>query len=342
MLKKRILTLLFVGLLSSLALFFEGCKKTDEVVVTVNGVSVRETEFQLAMSHLRSEVVLHFSQEYAETDFSDAFWKKEYGENKETPIQVLKEKAAAELTEKHIVLSFAKNRGLIAEDDFEYIQKNHQKENASREEQLKNGETIYGVTKFELWDYYDWYVSNCMVQLRNRELQNISEEDVKKYYDENKEEIFTTDAVLQCREYEIPLEAYGEEAEVMAQNIYAELEKGVAFDKAGSAYGLQAKEKSYHMSAEKGLSVMLPQLLECLQQLEVGEIQLVAEQASYYVLTLDRKEATEYKTVEQAAGQIKTLIAKERVATEVEEMLYAAKVEKLDKYHEIDISMTRE
>ncbi|MGN0533925.1 MAG: hypothetical protein ACI4IK_06135 [Eubacterium sp.] len=95
-------------------------------------------------------------------------------------------------------LIFAKRLGLIDDDSLEAVQERCEKENAKRQEQLKNGETVYGLTNFSFTAYLQHELTQFKLDFASEKdgtekyysYREISKKDTKSFYKSNKD-LFT-------------------------------------------------------------------------------------------------------------------------------------------------------
>lgn len=95
-------------------------------------------------------------------------------------------------------LIFAKRLGLIDDDSLEAVQERCEKENAKRQEQLKNGETVYGLTHFSFTAYLQHELTQFKLDFASEKdgiekhysYREISKKDTKSFYKSNKD-LFT-------------------------------------------------------------------------------------------------------------------------------------------------------
>lgn len=95
-------------------------------------------------------------------------------------------------------LIFAKRLGLIDDDSLEAVQERCENENAKRQEQLKNGETVYGLTHFSFTAYLQHELTKFKLDFtserdgieKHYSYRDITKKDTKSFYKSNKD-LFT-------------------------------------------------------------------------------------------------------------------------------------------------------
>ena len=331
---KRVLSLVLLCMITMLV----GCQNEGKkVVLQIDDISISETEFQMAMSKNRTDVILYFGETYGETQFDENFWTNVYGKNNEKPIDVLKQKAVDEITRNLAVLLSAKEAGIISSVSYEDILEMYTQENEARKESVDKGEVIYGVTTFEFRDYYDWLLSNCKMQLRNQLSEKITEQEIRDYYEQEKESIARVPSVLTCKQYFIPMEEDREKALENAENLFNEINAGKTFEIAGKNIGLISTEEKYDLSTGRGMSVMYPQLFEALSTIGLDEVKIVEEAAGYYIIRLESVDKAQYESVEKVATKIVSLLAQEKLDNQLTQKSSDMKVIKKKTFDKIQI-----
>lgn len=319
MIKKIVISILMFNLLFLIA----GCS-SNETVAYLGEKEISKKEFSFATDVCKSETILYFTSKYNVSSYSsDDFWETEFGENKETPIKVLKDKALKYLSDSHAVFSLCEQEGIIEDGSFENIEKMYLKENEKRENNESN-EIIYGVTSFDFASYYDWLLSNCKLELEKVEQGKISTEDIRVYYDKNKDKIAAKPLVYACEQYKIDYN------EVIFNKINLLIENKTEFEKIGVEIGAEAENVSYNMGNEKALSVETPNLLTELKKSNVDEIRVSVDANIIYILNIKEISDLEYEEIDSVSSKIKALIAKDRLENRIEKTKKNNKIKKTD------------
>lgn len=319
MIKKIVISILMFNLLFLIA----GCS-SNETVAYFGEKEISKKEFSFATDVCKSETILYFTSKYNVSSYSsDDFWETEFGENKETPIKVLKDKALKYLSDSHAVFSLCEQEGIIEDGSFENIEKMYLKENEKRENNESN-EIIYGVTSFDFASYYDWLLSNCKLELEKVEQGKISTEDIRVYYDKNKDKIAVKPLVYACEQYKIDYN------EVIFNKINLLIENKTEFEKIGVEIGAEAEKVSYNMGNEKALSVETPNLLTELKKSNVDEIRVSVDANIIYILNIKEISDLEYEEIDSVSSKIKALIAKDRLENRIEKTKKNNKIKKTD------------
>lgn len=318
MIKKIIITMFILNLLFLTA----GCSgNLSNNAAIIDGQDITIEEFSFAANVCKSETILYFSNKYNVSDVSsNDFWNGTFGENKEKPIDVLKENALDFLKYSHTIFYLAKEQGIIGDCSFETIKEMYNEENEHR----KGDDIVYGVTGFDFSSYYDWLLSNFELQLENIEEGSISQGDIENYYELNKDRIALKPVEYICNQYKL------EYSKHVFERIQGLLDNNSGFEEIGYEFDVRSDETSYDMSNEKAISVMTPNLLSALKGSEVGDIISVVDSNVIYVLEVYNKSEPQYEQISAVSSKIKTIIAKEKIDKIIEKKIADIEVQKTE------------
>lgn len=183
--KKRILAaVVLIGISVMIGYGSQGKNGFEEnEIVKINGLPVCREEFSLVMEENRLQYERELAEEFqipqdieAEQYFSgeDDYWRKIVDKNVEKLCRI------------KVQQKLAQDRGLAEVFKWEVFLKQLEEENILREEKVKNGEVIYGLTNFGKEEFYTYQVDAMVNKLRNDILQEkggeITKEEILKYY----------------------------------------------------------------------------------------------------------------------------------------------------------------
>lgn len=194
-----------------------GMVGSNNLALTIEEEKVLEEEFLRAMSSEKYDVTQYFFRKYgAEVD--GEFWVKEYGG--ESPYKMLTDSTLDSLALEHAVYEIAKEKGYLDTVGYSDLLKRFEMENKDRAEKVEKGEPVYGLAEFSL-DLFLEYEANALEKLYTNDLvnegMNISEEEGKKYYEENKDKLFVKNDDIEIEFIKIYYASLGlEESEVSA------------------------------------------------------------------------------------------------------------------------------
>lgn len=313
----------------NLLFLIAGCSG-NKTVAYFGKNEISNREFSFATDVCKSETILYFTSKYNVSSFSnDDFWQTEFGEGKETPVEVLKDKALKFLSDSHAVFSLCEQEGIIEDGSFNNIEKMYKEENEKRENNESN-EIIYGVTSFDFASYYDWFLSNCRLELEKVAQGKISAEEIKSYYDEYKDKIAAKPFVYLCEQYKFDY------SDILFNKLNVLINNETEFEKIGSEIGGEFSEVSYNMSNEKAISVETPNLLTNLKKSNVGEVIISVDANIIYVLNIKEKSELQYEEISTVSSKIKSLIAKDIIDSKIEKTKNENKIKKTDWLNQCD------
>ena len=306
------------ALLAAVLTFIACSCKGSDIVMTIGKTNVGKEEFQMVMSALRNEVIVYYSENHNETDFSESFWNRKYGSKEKTPIELLREKTCDKIKENHAILKMAKDKNIIPDDSYEYIRKAFNSENSSRSDKYGSNQTIYGVTRFSMEDYYDYVISNCSVELRNIAMKDLSDSEISEYYEKNKDEMFCKPYAFECEQ--VFLEGYSDSDEIKAaaKRIVKSAENGADFKSTVSSEKMTLTTEEYDMSLIRTLSIRFPAITEALGSMNKGDVRVVEEAPDAYILKVISKSEKAYIPLGEISENVKTYAALEKFDSAVE------------------------
>ncbi|MDG0808867.1 hypothetical protein [Cohnella rhizosphaerae] len=136
---------------------------TAAIPLRIDGEPVEAAEYMLLLDNERAPTIAEYGERYGiEADSGASFWTTVL--DGATPLDTAKRRALAQLTRIKVQQREAVSYGLLGSDSYASFLKRLEKENARRERLVATGGIVYGPTKYDLADYYDYSMSN----LRNR------------------------------------------------------------------------------------------------------------------------------------------------------------------------------
>lgn len=298
-----------VGLSALLITTACGTPKKEGVAATVNGVDITQEEFVKNYASQRNYYTLSAGSESYLTEKSPQDPSK-------TMDQVIKESVLNDLIDMEILKQDAEKLGIKAEDSEIDKELNTVKEQMGGQEAFNEQLKQMGSNEA----YYREYFTNLNImkqyyKVKEKEFK-ASEDEIKKYYDEHKDEYFTADAA------HILVKDVNE-----ANLIKKELSKGADFAQI-------AKEKSTDKgSAEKGgelgefsNGMMVKEFEDVVKTIKVGEISdPVESQFGFHIIKLNR---FENKKLEEVKETIESAVTQQKYKDYLDNLKKEAKVEK--------------
>lgn len=305
-----------------------GCSnsaKDDEVIATVNGEDITVGYYK---------TTLNLQKQAVESMYGAEIWEQEI-EDGTTFEEQFKKDLLGQVTDIYAIYDEAKKEKLIGSEDEITKSFDAMKEKISQDKEYEKNLKNIGVN--------DEYIKNQQAQdiaikkyQENFEKNNtVSDEEAKKYYDENKDDFYVDEVqashilISTKDENDKPLsEAKKKEAKEKAEKLLKQVKDGGDFAKL-------AKENSSCPSSEKGGDLgyfgrgeMVPAFDEVAFKLKKGEIsEIVETDFGYHIIKLtDKKEGT--TPFEEVRDSIKTELLKEKFNKNVEEIVKKSKIEK--------------
>ncbi|EGY79786.1 peptidylprolyl isomerase [Peptoniphilus indolicus] len=298
-----------VGLSALLITTACGTPKKEGVAATVNGVDITQEEFVKNYASQRNYYTLSAGSESYLTEKSPQDPSK-------TMDQVIKESVLNDLIDMEILKQDAEKLGIKAEEAEIDKELNTVKEQMGGQEAFNEQLKQMGSNEA----YYRKYFTNLNImkqyyKVKEKEFK-ASEDEIKKYYDEHKDEYFTADAA------HILVKDVNE-----ANLIKKELSKGADFAQI-------AKEKSTDKgSAEKGgelgefsNGMMVKEFEDVVKSIKVGEISdPVESQFGFHIIKLNK---FENKKLEEVKEIIESAVTQQKYKDHLDNLKKEAKIEK--------------
>lgn len=298
-----------VGLSALLITTACGTPKKEGVAATVNGVDITQEEFVKNYASQRNYYTLSAGSESYLTEKSPQDPSK-------TMDQVIKESVLNDLIDMEILKQDAEKSGIKAEEAEIDKELNTVKEQMGGQEAFNEQLKQMGSNEA----YYRKYFTNLNImkqyyKVKEKEFK-ASEDEIKKYYDEHKDEYFTADAA------HILVKDVNE-----ANLIKKELSKGADFAQI-------AKEKSTDKgSAEKGgelgefsNGMMVKEFEDVVKSIKVGEISdPVESQFGFHIIKLNK---FENKKLEEVKEIIESAVTQQKYKDHLDNLKKEAKIEK--------------
>lgn len=312
--KRKIIIASFVVMLIGAISITLGMKTRDEIGLVIGEEEVLKEEFLDAMNSEKHAVIQYFHQKHGAT-VNEHFWSNNFDD--EIPYQLLVDRAIVALTKTHAVYEIAKEKGNIASASYTNLLDRFELENKTREEKISKGEAVYGLAKFTL-ELYKEYEMSALEKIYMNDMDNegmsISEEESKRYYEENKERMFVKNDDLEIEYIKV---YYGisdmEEKEVAVlkealEKVSEELHNGATIESIISQHETLAPFYEHLKISSAEFSAWgreIGDVLELAMGLESGEISSVIDQNNslYLIHCMDRVR-NDYVPYEEVEGNI--------------------------------------
>lgn len=114
--------------------------------------------------------------------------KEEYEFYQKVYPNLTEEKLENRIVEDKVQLQQAKKRKIETIDDYSSIAKQMKKKNQEQEEKIKNKEVVYGLRSYDENSFYAYSLSISINELAKKTASNISDRQVKNYYNSHKKD----------------------------------------------------------------------------------------------------------------------------------------------------------
>ncbi len=163
-------------------------------VLKINDITVTAEELKAEMQDLKPDISGEFYRKY-NINLSSKDWNREF--DGVVPMAYLRDAAKNKLVEKKIKLILANENGFDYPTDFKSFYSEMEEENKKRKSKIDSGEVVYGAKSYsrKTWDAYVF--SNIDTQLREK-LINVTEDELKRYTEENRERFETLKYNVTC------------------------------------------------------------------------------------------------------------------------------------------------
>lgn len=187
--------------------------KDSDVVMEIAGQDVVKAEYQMILADYVAEI----KQQYdTETANRKDFWTAE--QEGKRPLDKIMQLAGENLTEKKVIAQLAKESESAAVTDYLSIAAQMGEENDRRQTAEETGEVVYGLTSYDVREYYNYVYTQIEYEMVEtlKQQQDISEEELKQIYEENQQE-YTSDVGVKVLVAEMLAETGMEKAAQIAE-----------------------------------------------------------------------------------------------------------------------------
>ena len=331
-----ILTTIVLLIVISLTLNHLVKSKDNSTVLTINGEPVSEDEFSLIMSGLRANVFSYFSQKYGAKDNIN-FWTTSF--NGEVPADILKQNTIDEL--KRIKIEQILMKVYAITDDISYFGflKDFKNENERRKIAVTKNLPIFGPIQYEEKIYYNYLQSERTEKLKQilscKELF-ISEEEIKIYYNENKEKKYRKPDYINIEKITLPVTNDKEEvsadkkakAKMAISQIMKRIRNGEKFESVVSDYkskgvkDIEYEEQVFDGSTLRIYTTLYPETCAKINDLKINQTSnIIVEKNSLNVIKIVDKKTEVYKTYEEVKVQIRKELINKKYEIMIKKLL---------------------
>lgn len=320
---KKILSLI-LSLIITVSLV--GCS-SNKAVATVNGENITLGNYEKVLSLNKS----FMEQNYG---YSNEIWSTEMEKGK-TYEDVLKDTVLESMAISEVIYQEAKKQGIEPTKDEVQKEINNFKEKIKNNEQYKKDNKEMGINDKFLEFQYSRELANKNLQNKFIKDSNISDKEMKKYYDENKDDFYidtvTASHILlktQDDEGKDLSEEKKKEVKKKAEEVLAKAKKGEDFAKLANKYSQDPG------SAENGGELgtfgrgeMVSEFEDAAFDMKPGEIsELVESSFGYHIIKVSDR-VDKQGTFDEVKDEIKNILVSDKYNQYIEKLRNDSKIE---------------
>lgn len=285
----------------------------------MNEEPISLAEFLNVMSGSRANIYSYFSSKYGVTDNVN-FWKTDF--NGEVPSELLLQNTISQLKRIKAEQILFKVYGI--EDDISYSDflRDFKKENKRRKIAVERKIPIYGPIQYDEKVYYDYLQSERIEKLKqllaSKELRT-SEEEIIKFYSENRKEIYKNPDMIRIEKITMAITNNGEEIsetekmkrEITMKQILIRMRNGeksrlVINDfKSKGVINIEFEELMIDKSSSKMYSNLFPEISMGIKTLNFFQISdIIKEVNSLNIIKIVEVQGGSFMTYEEVKGHI--------------------------------------
>lgn len=303
----------------------------NTVVATVNKEPIIFNEFKSSLSKNRALIYGYFKGTYDADDSKD-FWTTSF--NGEVPLDKIKEDALKDCIENRVKLIMAKELGLVEDISYKKFYEDFMAENKRRKTAYENNEVIYGPIEYGESEYYGIVNSNIFGKLEETYIENISfsDEELKNFYNENREELFKSPDELKIMKVSVHyLQADNitkEDAQKLMEEVKMNLEIGMDIKAATMDERLNVEEQLLDYKGTHSYGLINPILTSEALKLNVDEVtEVIDEGGNFNIVQCVEKTNSGYLEFNEGAkDSINRSLAKKEFKAYIEKRIKEADV----------------
>ena len=163
--------------------------KDSDVVMEIAGQTVVKAEYQMILGDYESEIKRQYDTDTANRE---DFWTS--GKTGERPLDKIMQLAGEELREKKTIAQFTVDLGIDVQTDYVTLAAQMDSENDARGAADESGDNVYGMTSFQMREYYDYVYTQLEYEVMEslKKSHEATKEELQNIYREN-QQAYTSD-----------------------------------------------------------------------------------------------------------------------------------------------------
>ncbi|MBQ2676797.1 MAG: hypothetical protein IJF54_05305 [Clostridia bacterium] len=318
-------------------------------VANVDGIKISAGELRDQMLRDRSEIIKYY-QEKHNVSVEDGFWNITLEGT--TPMEKLRETAMENVKKYKLKQQLAVKYGIITDTSYKAFIKALDSENAQREQKIAMGEVIYGPKEYTLDAYYDYYISNMEIKLKEKMSEKgqplyAEEQQLKDFYDEKKDVYYLNSDTAQFKCFTLGFQGGGEKSDYTQNEAYEIMDKVLQLVKTDKNYEAtiaklypDVKKTNLSLTKENAsqASKSDPILFGETKNLAVGQTSAVfVDKYNLRVVTCLSREAGGYMSYEECADTVKSQYNTEKLEEYVLSLYEKSKAQTNWKFEKVKV-----
>jgi len=319
-----------------------------EPVVRINGTPVAKGEFLILLSQQRAAVFNYFRDKYGTQDHP-TFWTTSYGG--EIPAEKAKELALKEIVRIKTQQQLAQQHGILVDTSYAAFSSKLQQENQRRKQMVDQGQVIYGPIQYDEAGYYDYLISNMIIDLKEQLVNNnviiFTDTSLQSFYELNKEryrKIPTLRAQVIAIQYTDDTDKLA--AKTKIDQVRKILSDGDSMAKLGQSYrenpssNIVYQEELFDESTSRhdDLDQFRLAVKTVAETLEVNQVSDVFEiDKHFYIISVIEKN-TAYKSFDEVRDHVRSDYIDKQYDALVEQLIREAEAEVQPAYSKLKLS----
>lgn len=160
----------------------------ENYIITIGNLEVSKEELVFSIGDKKQEVKNIILTTYG-VNPNDFDWNDTYGEKR--GYECILDEALLKVKKEKVIQEEAINAGIIEKFNYAAFSDMLEEENTSRSSMIASGKAVFGPEQYTEKQYYKYLNNNLLIQVKEYLIKNnlleVSEEEIKQVYEENKE-----------------------------------------------------------------------------------------------------------------------------------------------------------
>jgi hypothetical protein len=228
----------------------------------------------------------------------------------------------------------SRKMGIVTEIRYDDILDRRQKENERRKHALQNGQPIYGLTCFDVQQFYGYYLSYLENAVKDKLIQALDssyEKQLHDLYEQFKNPAFSRRGSMKIEKIILPVNKYDQASNVSSfagMKLLADrIRNGKDPKIEAGALGLKITRETMMLTYQRAEWMNMPLLYQAVMELRPGEISNIIEEPDNLLLVkCVSREKDFHEPFERVKELVKKMYANRIYQKTIEAMLAEAKI----------------